>query len=171
MRISRALVAGAVAVGVTVTTAGAASADAGFRAPEIAWANANVVAKNGGEQAEVLVKYRCWGVPVHLWASVKQGPELDPSVPGGTFSSKAVSWREAPEGPLPTCDGTWQVERVTVESTPDTAGWEALSRGAGWLQFVIFAADPAVEGPESVARAAVGDPAAGGKWVRVVGNA
>lgn len=162
MRTARLMAASALAVGAVAGTAPAA-AQAALPQPEIAWVNANVVAKHGGDQAEVLVKYRCWGIGVHLWASVKQGPALDPSVPGGTASSRAVSWREAPEGPVPTCTGSWQVERVTIQATPDTAGKQALSRGAGWLQFVIFTAEGG--------RAAAGDPQAGGQWVTVRGNA
>ena len=51
---------------------------------------------------------------------------------------------------------------MTIEATADTVGKQPLSRGAGWLQFVIFS---------SGGRAAAGDPQAGGQWVTVRGNA
>ena len=153
----------------TPSTAVAAPA-AEWQAPEVAWVNTNVVTTDGGETATMLVKYRCWGIGVHLWGSVKQGPQIDPSLGfAGTGSNRAVAWRETPEGPAPTCTGQWVTERVTIEATPDTAGKDDLDAGSAWAQFVIFAIDPANPSGEP-GRGSIGTPqTAFGQWVDVRG--
>ena len=143
MRLTHVLAVPAIAVAMLGTTAAPAVAEEAWQAPEVAWVNKNVVTNDGGETARLLVKYRCWGEGVHLWGSAKQGPELDP--PANTGSDAAEAWRETPEGPVPTCDGTWHTERVVLQDTPDTANHDALSRGSAWVQFVIFAVGPAGE--------------------------
>jgi hypothetical protein len=166
MRASRVLAAPVLLAGLVGASAPPAVAQEEWRQPEIAWVNQNIVTTDGGETARLLVKYRCWGEGAHMWGSAKQGPELAP--PAKTSSTHAVSWRETPEGPVPTCDGTWQVERVTLQATGDTAGKDALTRGQAWMQFVIFAIDPETFDPETGAgfgRAAVNE------WRTVRGNA
>ncbi len=141
MRISRILAMPVLAGALLTTTAAPTAADETWREPEVAWVNQNVVATRDGEQAFLLVKYRCWGEGTHMWGSAKQGPALDPES-GQTGSDDAISWRETPEGPKPTCNGRWQVERVVLQNTEDTQNHAPLTRGAAWVQFVIFAIDP-----------------------------
>ena len=110
--------------------------------PQTSYAEVKNVVQTGAQpdQAVVTVKYRCTGFGVHLWASAKQGPDLDPSLPmgSGTTAARADSWYETPEGPAPTCDGKNHVERYTITRVD---GWDRLGKGEAWVQFVFFYVD------------------------------
>ena len=166
MRLLHVLTVPAMAVGLLAPMTAPAAAAETFRQPEVAWVNKNAVATADGG-AQLLVKYRCWGEGVHLWGSVKQGPDLDPEQ-GHTSSDYAVSWRETADGDAPTCNGKWQVERITVGETGDTGSKADLTRGAGYFQFVIFAIDP--DNYDEETGEGFGRGAAAG-WLQVRGNA
>jgi hypothetical protein len=65
---------------------------------------------------------------LHLWASVKQGPNIDP--PEHTSSADARAWYETPDAAVPTCDGDSHVLRYTIYRE------NAAARGAlsGWVK-------------------------------------
>lgn len=123
-------------------------------------------------KAIVRVRYKCDGIGVHLWASLKQGPgvrayESTPERPSPP-SDVARAWYETPEEAVPTCDGTYNTLRYVVtrvregsETHPDP--WGKLWRGKAWAQFVAFSvpegADPETTEPTREAFAG---------WVRVV---
>ena len=127
------LIAAAGAALATVVAVGGAATAAEETSPEIAWVKNNVVVKgNNPDQATIMAKYRCVGEGVHLWASVKQGPNVTET---NNSSAVADSWYETPEGPAPRCDGKTHVIRYTVTRVE---GWEALKTGRAWVQFVFF---------------------------------
>jgi hypothetical protein len=123
-------------------------------------------------KAVVKVRYKCEGMGVHLWASLKQGPGVrsyEPT-PERPYPPSDVSraWYETPEGVVPTCDGTYNTLRYTVsrvtegtDTHPDA--WGKLWRGKAFAQFVVFSfpegADPEIDEPNREAFAG---------WVRVV---
>ena len=101
------------------------------------------------DEARVHVRYRCSGIGVHLWASVKQDM-IDPEADYPLGSRSSESWYETPEGPAPICDGEWHAQPITVILAD---GWEQLEAGEAYLQFVIFTADGgrgAVDGWQTV---------------------
>jgi hypothetical protein len=115
-----------------VTLGGPASA-AEETSAEIAWVKNNVVVTGANpDEATIMAKYRCTGEGVHLWASVKQGPNIDEDT---NSSTDAESWYETPEGPVPVCDGKNHVIRYTVTRVD---GFDTLEKGRGWVQFVFF---------------------------------
>ena len=124
------------------------------------------------DEAVVSVRYKCEGVGVHLWASLKQGPGVRSYEPTAERpyppSDVSRAWYETPEGVVPTCDGTYNTFHYTVsrattgtETHPDA--WERLWRGKAFAQFVVFSvpegADPATTPPTREAFAG---------WVRVM---
>jgi hypothetical protein len=144
MRFRTVTLAAALAASAVIVPATLASA-AAETSPEVAWVNNNVIV-NGSDPntAYIQAKYSCEGEGVHLWTSVKQGPEISEE---NSTSDFAVSWYETPEGPVPNCDGKTHVTRFAV-SLAD--GWEPLVSGPAWVQFVFFYVNSAGE----VARAA-----------------
>ena len=98
-------------------------------------------------QAVVKVRYKCEGMGVHLWASLKQGPGVrtyEPT-PERPYPPSDISraWYETPEGVLPTCDGTFNtlkytVTRVTEGTETHPEAWGKLWRGRAFAQFVVF---------------------------------
>jgi hypothetical protein len=132
MRFRTLTVAAALAASAVIAPATSASA-AEETSPEVAWVNDNVIVTGSDpDTAYIQAKYSCEGEGVHLWTSVKQGPEITEE---NTTSDFAVSWYETPEGPVPTCDGKTHVTRFAV-SLAD--GWEPLVSGRAWVQFVFF---------------------------------
>jgi len=126
------------------------------------------------DRAVVRVQYRCEGVGVHLWASLKQGPGVNryqgttqrPSPPADV----ARAWYETPEGVRPTCDGRshtlrYTVTRVTQGTQTHPAAWQRLRNGKAWAQFVVFSVpegtDPNDENVQPNREAFAG-------WVKVV---
>lgn len=80
--------------------------------PEIAWVKNNVIVTGANpDQATIMATYRCSGDGVHLWASVKQGPNITEE---NNTSDFAESWYETPEGPTPVWNGKTHVLRYTV---------------------------------------------------------
>lgn len=114
----------------------------------IEWVSSRAYVKlHDRDRAVVRLQYRCEGVGVHLWASLKQGrgvnryqaTENRPSPPADV----ARAWYETPEGVKPTCDGASHTLRYTVtrvtEGTPThPAAWKRLKNGRAWMQFVVF---------------------------------
>lgn len=148
MRFTKVAAAAALATGAVLGTAGPALAAGGHSTviepagPEISWVKDSVIVRgNNPDEAIVQAKYRCEGAGVHLWASVKQGPDLDVAT-GHTGSAYADSWYETPEGPMPICDGRTHVVQYTLSrSTEDD--FERLEDGQALLQFVFFYVDRA----------------------------
>ena len=135
MRISRVVTTAALSAGAVVATAGAAYAAPATAVPEV---KNVVVTGTNPDQAVVHVKYRCSGEPIHLWASVKQGPGIDPAT-GHTGSADADAWYETTDEELtPTCDGQSHVLRYTLDRV---GGFDRLHSGPAYVQFVIFYAD------------------------------
>jgi hypothetical protein len=111
-------------------------------------------------QAVVKVRYKCDGMAVHLWASLKQGPgvtayESTPERPSPP-ADVARAWYETPEEAVPTCDGTFNTLRYTVTRVTDGTethpeAWGKLWRGKAFAQFVVFSfpegADPETDEP------------------------
>jgi hypothetical protein len=158
----------AAAVVLVTTTMGVGTAEAAKQAGPvreqtsgIKWFGHTVkLKKNHPDKAIVTVRYKCQGVGIHLWASVKQGPGVNsykssaerPSPPADV----ARSWYETPEGPVPFCDGKahtlrYVISRVTEGSETHPQPWGKLKCGRAWAQFVIFSvpegADPAETEP------------------------
>jgi hypothetical protein len=132
MRIRTVTVAALVAATAVIVPATSAAA-AAETSPEIAWVNDNVIVTGADPTtAYIQAKYSCEGEGVHLWTSVKQGPNIDEE---HTTSDFAVSWYETPEGPVPNCDGKTHVTRFAV-SLAD--GFDPLVSGDAWVQFVFF---------------------------------
>ena len=126
-------VIGAAAVASTAVLGVGSAAAATESSPEISWVARNVVVSGTDpDQATVMAKYRCSGQGFHLWASVKQGPQITETQNTSNF---ARSWYETPEGPTPVCDGKNHVIRYTVTRAE---GWEQLRNGRAWVQFVFF---------------------------------
>ena len=178
----RKLAAAASAVVIATTTLGIGTASAHDtsgpieeQTKGIKWFGHKVVVKrHHPDHAIVLARYKCEGVGIHLWASVKQGGGVNhyqgtaerPSPP----SDIARAWYETPEGVVPTCDGyahtfRYKVSRNTEGSETHPYPWKRLHSGRAWAQFVVFSvpegtdpADPTVE-PDREAFAG---------WVRVV---
>ena len=149
--------AAASAVVVASTTLGAGSASAevksgpvGEKTPGIVRFDRTVhVKRYNRDDAVVKVRYKCEGVGVHLWASVKQGRKVNRYTPTDGRTSPpadiARAWYETPEDAVPTCDGKAHTFRYVVsratEGTPDHPdAWQRLREGRAWAQFVIFAA-------------------------------
>jgi len=125
-------VAAALAAFAVIVPATSASA-AEETSPEVAWVNDNVIVTGSDpDTAYIQAKYSCEGEGVHLWTSVKQGPEITEE---HTTSDFAVSWYETPEGPVPDCDGKTHVTRFAVSLAE---GWQPLVSGRAWVQFVFF---------------------------------
>ncbi|MDX6302205.1 MAG: hypothetical protein QOF53_3419 [Nocardioidaceae bacterium] len=126
----------------TFGVVGSASATGvGEHTPEINWFGHHVyVKRHDPDQAVVKVKYSCEGTGLHLWASVKQGPHIQP--PDDTTSASARAWYETPDAAVPTCDGDAHVFRYTIyREDPDgqiDPQWKRLREGRAWAQFVIF---------------------------------
>lgn len=111
-------------------------------------------------KAVVTARYKCEGVGVHLWASLKQGPGVRSYEPTAERpyppSDVARAWYETPEGVVPTCDGTYNtlrytVSRVTEGTETHPEAWGKLWRGKAFAQFVVFSfpegADPETDEP------------------------
>jgi hypothetical protein len=137
MRIRTVTVAALVAAAAVITPAASATA-ATETSPEVAWVNDNVIVTGSDPgTAYIQAKYSCEGEGVHLWTSVKQGPNIDEE---HTTSDFAESWYETPEGPVPNCDGKTHVTRFAVSLVD---GFDPLVSGDAWVQFVFFYVDPA----------------------------
>jgi hypothetical protein len=116
--------------------------------PGIKWFDHRVyVKKHNPDQAVVRVRYRCEGVGAHLWASVKQGKQVNRYVPAPERPNPpadiARAWYETPEGPVPVCDGRfrtlrYKISRVTEGTPGHPEPWKRLKNGRAWAQFVFF---------------------------------
>ena len=104
------------------------------------------VNRNDRDEAVVKVRYTCEGQGTHLWASVKQGREVNryQATPGRPSppADIARAWYETPESAVPTCDGAVHTFRYTISRSTGTeshpAEWQRLKDGRAWAQFVIF---------------------------------
>lgn len=141
----------------------------------IEWVSSRAYVKETDrDKAVVRLQYRCDGVGVHLWASLKQGSGVNhyqgtaqrPSPP----SEVARAWYETPEEARPTCDGRshtlrYTVTRVTEGTEAHPAAWKRLKSGQAWAQIVVFSVpegtDPNDENVQPHREAFAG-------WVRVV---
>ena len=101
-----------------------------------------------GDTATITGRYRCFGgVQAHLWASIKQGPQINGT--DQTSSEFADSWYdtnykfgEQPQGMTVPCDGAWHTESFTLKrvfETPWGATFDgtALKAGQAWVQFCL----------------------------------
>ena len=176
----KSLAAAAFAVVFATATLGVGSASAHVKSGPVGEQTAGIkrfhrtvhVKRHNPDQAVVKVRYKCEGVGVHLWASVKQGPEVNRYKPTAERPSPpadiARAWYETPEGPVPTCDGKantfrYTISRVTEGTDTHPDAWKRLKEGRAWAQFVIFYVPDGVDrnNPDNWKR----DAFAG--WVRV----
>ena len=141
----------------------------------IEWVSSRAYVKQyDRDRAVVRVQYRCEGVGVHLWASLKQDPGVNRYQPTDNRPSPpadvARAWYETPEGVKPTCDGTshtlrYTVTRVTEGTDAHPEPWKRLRNGRAWMQFVVFSVpegtDPNDENVQPAREGFAG-------WVRVV---
>lgn len=153
----------------------AADKPVGEQTPGIEWVSSRAyVRQYDRDRAVVRVQYRCEGVGVHLWASLKQGQRVNRYQPTDERPSPpadiARAWYETPEGVKPTCNGAshtlrYTVTRVTEGTETHPAAWQRLRNGRAWMQFVVFSVpegtDPADDDVEPAREAFAG-------WVRVV---
>ena len=158
-------VATAAAVVLATTTMGVGTAEATKmqgpvreQTPGIKWFGHTVkLKKHNPDKAIVTVRYKCEGVGVHLWASVKQGPGVNrykstperPSPPADV----ARAWYETPESATPYCDGKahtlrYVISRATEGTETHPNPWGRLKCGRAWAQFVAFSV-PEGSGPET----------------------
>lgn len=172
--------ASAAFIAATTFSVGSASAHTssgpvGEQTAGIKWFGHRVyVKRHHPDQAVVTARYRCEGVGIHLWASVKQGKGVNeyvgtadrPSPP----SDVARAWYETPDEAVPTCDGGFHTLRYTItremvgsETHPDA--WKRLRSGRAWAQFVVFSVP---EGTDPSDPSVVPDREAFAGWVRVV---
>jgi hypothetical protein len=128
------------------------------------------------DQAVVAVRYRCEGIGVHLWASVKQGPGVNAYEPTAERPSPpsdvARAWYETPDEAVPTCDGTshtlrYTISRATEGTETHPGAWQRLRNGRAWAQFVVFSVP---EGSDPADPNVVPNREAFAGWVRVVRN-
>jgi len=140
----------------------------------IEWVSSRAFVKQYDPDRAVLrVQYRCAGVGVHLWASLKQGPgvtkyrptEDRPSPPAAV----ARAWYETPEKAKPTCDGQshtlrYTVTRSTALTSTHPKPWKRLRNGRAWAQFVVMSVP---EGTKPTDKVEPTREAFAG-WVRVV---
>lgn len=169
-----AAVVAAATLGVGTASAHPVSRHVGEQTEGIRWFGHTVrVDRHDPDEAVVKVRYRCEGVGVHLWASVKQGPGVNryepteerPSPPADV----ARAWYETPESAVPTCDGKAHTFRYTISrATEGTAthpeAWKRLRDGRAWAQFVVFSVP---EGTDPDDQTVVPDREAFAGWVYV----
>jgi len=88
--------------------------------------------------AYVQARYVCDEAPAwHLWVSIKQNASgtQDQFLDQEHSSQVATTWLQTHPTTL-TCDGTWQVQRFTLDTLEQGFG-EALN-GVGWFQFCLI---------------------------------
>jgi hypothetical protein len=102
-----------------------------------------------GDAATIVGRYRCFGgTQAHLWASIKQGDDIDGTTQ--TSSEFADSWYDTnynftesnPQGLTVPCDGRFHTQRFVLErvfGTPWGGSFDgtALESGPAWVQFCL----------------------------------